>query len=96
MSGFGFYTFSDGKTYEGYYKDDKKSGYGIYTWLDGKKYSGWWDNGKQHGYGMLIKDSKIQIGEWRDGKKIEWLSDKKIAEIEEEREQLLKKNNHKD
>ena len=38
MEGFGYYTFADGKTYEGLYSNDKKHGYGVYTWLDGKKY----------------------------------------------------------
>lgn len=46
MCGFGYYTFADGKTYEGYYLNDKKHGYGIYTWTDGKCYSGWWLLGK--------------------------------------------------
>lgn len=46
MNGFGFYSFSDGKTYTGYYLNDKKHGYGIYSWTDGKSYQGWWTLGK--------------------------------------------------
>ena len=34
MEGVGVYTWSDGRIYEGEYKDDKKHGYGIYTWAD--------------------------------------------------------------
>ena len=45
---------------------------------------------------MLIKGSKIQIGEWKDGKKLEWLSEEKIKEMDIEREQLLKRNHPKD
>ena len=46
MQGFGFYTFADGKKYQGFFTNDKKHGYGVYTWLDGKQYQGWWTNGK--------------------------------------------------
>ena len=42
MHGFGVFTFSDGKTYEGFYFNDKKHGYGIFSWLNGKRYEGWW------------------------------------------------------
>jgi hypothetical protein len=52
MDGFGIYTWSDGRTYEGFYKEDKKHGYGIYKWSDSKSYSGWWYQGKQHGLGI--------------------------------------------
>ena len=34
MEGIGFYSWSDGRRYEGQYKDDKKHGFGIYTWAD--------------------------------------------------------------
>ena len=51
MHGFGHFTFSDGKTYEGFYSNDKKHGYGIFTWLNHqdntiKRYEGWWTEGK--------------------------------------------------
>lgn len=42
----GVYLWSDGRKYEGEYKDDKKNGYGIYIWADGRKYFGWWSKGK--------------------------------------------------
>jgi len=44
-SGFGVNKMADGKTYIGFFKDDKKHGYGIYQW-DGKEYSGWWTENK--------------------------------------------------
>ena len=34
MDEFGLYTWSDGRMYDGFYKDDKKHSYGIYTWSD--------------------------------------------------------------
>ena len=49
---YGIMNFSDGRVYEGDYKDDKKHGFGIYTWSDGRKYQGYWARGKQHGLGM--------------------------------------------
>jgi hypothetical protein len=46
MHGIGIYVYVDGVTYEGQYKDDKKTGYGLYFWTDGRKYEGSWYNGK--------------------------------------------------
>jgi len=37
--------YSDGSTYTGSYKDDKKHGFGIYKWNDGKVYEGSWKEG---------------------------------------------------
>lgn len=70
MHGFGKFTFSDGKSYEGFYSNDKKHGYGIFTWLNGKRYEGWWTDGKQDGYGILIDKQKRQFGIWKVGSKI--------------------------
>lgn len=60
MEGIGIYVWSDGRRYEGLYKDDKKHGFGIYTWADGRCYEGYWYRGKQHGIGSYIvpKESK--------------------------------------
>jgi hypothetical protein len=30
------FTWSDGRKYEGEYKDDKKHGYGVFDWPDGR------------------------------------------------------------
>lgn len=46
MEGMGIYTWSDGRTYDGEYLDDKKHGYGIYIWADGRVYEGNWNGGK--------------------------------------------------
>jgi hypothetical protein len=52
MHGFGIFTWSDGRKYEGMYHEDKKEGRGVFTWPDGRKYDGQWKNGKQHGLGI--------------------------------------------
>jgi hypothetical protein len=83
MDEFGFYSWQDGRKYEGFYKDDKKHGYGIYTWSDQKKYAGWWCNGKQHGLGVFIsKEGKKKLGVWEDGKKLRWLTQEEANGIE--------------
>ncbi len=46
MHGFGKFRFADGKSYEGFYSNDKKAGYGVFCWLNGKRYEGWWTDGK--------------------------------------------------
>jgi len=35
MEGRGLFTWSDGRKYDGEYKDDKKHGYGVFEWPDG-------------------------------------------------------------
>ena len=86
MDDFGIYTWQDGRTYEGFYQDDKKHGYGVYTWSDQKKYAGWWSNGKQHGIGVFIsKEGKKKMGLWEDGKKIRWFNSEEVKLIESEK-----------
>ena len=49
MHGFGNFTFADGKTYCGFYSNDKKHGYGIFTWTNTsvqRRFEGWWTEGK--------------------------------------------------
>ena len=36
MDGYGVYTWSDGRRYEGQFLKDKKHGKGIHTWADGR------------------------------------------------------------
>ena len=42
MNGKGVYEWSDGRIYEGEYKNDKKDGFGKYWWGDGRSYEGYW------------------------------------------------------
>ena len=75
MHGQGIYTWADGRKYEGHYVDDKKNGYGIYTWADGRKYEGNWKDGKQHGIGKYTTDGNEKIGEWANGKRLNWIEE---------------------
>jgi len=79
MEGLGKYKWSDGRIFEGEYKNDKKQGFGIYRWVDNREYQGNWSDGKQHGLGRYIvmeKEAdgrevrKVKFGLWEDGKRI--------------------------
>ena len=49
----GYFTYDDGSTYEGEFKDGRVHGYGTYTWADGTTYAGVFDAGLPHGEGRL-------------------------------------------
>jgi hypothetical protein len=74
MEGNGIFAWPDKKRYAGSYKQDNKQGYGVFIWPDNKKYEGLWLNGKQHGYGVFTNNGVCQMGEWKVGKKIRWIS----------------------
>ena len=46
MHGYGEYSWSDGRRYEGEFNNDLKNGRGTFIWPDGRKYEGEWLNGK--------------------------------------------------
>ena len=77
MEGTGIFQFPDGKIYKGRYQNNQKHGFGVFNWPNGKKYSGLWKNGKQNGKGELLKDGRLRTGIFKNGKPIEWLSEKK-------------------
>ena len=74
MHGKGEFTWPDSKVYIGEYRNDKKEGYGIFTWPDGKIYKGEWIDGSQHGYGIFISTGEYKLGEFVNGKKINWIN----------------------
>ena len=74
MEGNGIFVWPDKKRYAGSYRQDNKHGYGVFLWPDNKKYEGNWLNGKQHGYGIFTNNGVSQMGEWKVGKKIRWIS----------------------
>jgi RHS repeat-associated protein len=49
MNGTGLYTFKDGSTYEGEFKDDLKSGFGKRNYMNGDVYEGEWKKDKING-----------------------------------------------
>lgn len=49
----GVYEWSDGRKYEGQWKNNKMEGYGIFTWPDGRRYEGEYIDDKKEGKGVF-------------------------------------------
>jgi len=63
------FTWENGSSYVGEWKDGKKHGQGTYTSHVGTKYVGEWKDGKKHGQGTETWSSGWKyVGEWREGK----------------------------
>ena len=61
--------WSDGRKYEGDWKNNKMHGNGMYTWADGRKYMGEYVDDRKHGYGEFIwPDGRSYKGDWVKGK----------------------------
>ena len=45
MSGQGIYTFKNGDSYDGHWKNDKREGQGTLIYSNGDRYVGEWKNG---------------------------------------------------
>lgn len=85
MNGYGLFTWKDGRSYRGEYKDDKKHNFGIYVGVEGKRYEGYWENGNQKNLGKYYKkDGTIKIGYFDDAQN--------LKPIEDEEEISLKNN----
>ena len=55
----GIFTWPNGDTYEGEYKDDIRNGFGIYKYKDGNRYEGEWKNDQKNGKGKELILFKI-------------------------------------
>lgn len=75
MEGRGTESWSDGRRYEGDFKNGKKDGEGTFIWPNGNKYIGSWRADKQHGIGIYYsaKDGSKKQGEWVNGKRHAWI-----------------------
>ena len=63
------YTWTNGTTYIGEWKNDRMHGQGNLTYADGGQYIGAFKNGKSNGQGTFFWASGAQhTGEWTDGK----------------------------
>ena len=67
------YTWKNGSTYVGEWKDDKKNGQGKYIYGkgngEGDKYEGEWKDDKKHGKGKYIWSNGDKfVGEFKDDK----------------------------
>lgn len=68
--GCGHYTFANGESYFGEWRDNKFDGYGLCLWSDGRKYRGMFKEGKRYGFGMFTWPSGCKYeGEWLDDKR---------------------------
>jgi hypothetical protein len=65
----GIYSWLDGRSYRGEWKDNNMDGYGIYKWNDGRVYQGEYRDDKKHGYGIYKwNDGREYQGHWALGK----------------------------
>ncbi|MCL2378330.1 MAG: TIR domain-containing protein [Defluviitaleaceae bacterium] len=77
-TGKGKYTWHDGRTYIGQWKDGECQGKGKLINRDGRIYEGEWKDNKAHGKGKFTwPDGRIYKGEWKGNKahgkgKLEW------------------------
>ena len=63
--GCGTYHWSSGDTYEGDFRNNKRTGHGIYRWADGTVYEGAFLDGKITGYGTKRwTNGTVYEGEW--------------------------------
>jgi len=85
--------WSDGNSYDGYYKAGLKEGKGIYKWADGSSYAGEWKNSNMEGRGTYkwpngdVYEGEIKAGnregkgimKWADGEMYDgqWKADKR-------------------
>jgi hypothetical protein len=62
MHGKGVLTCSDGRSYSGFFLNDKKHFHGVYHWANGNEYEGEWFYGKQDGYGVFREPYEKKSG----------------------------------
>jgi|SRR5271157_5104214 len=70
LNGTGTFHFSNGKIYEGQWKDGKREGQGTFSLPNGTKYIGQWKNDKMEGHGTVTYPGGEQyVGQLKDGKR---------------------------
>jgi len=61
--------YTNGATYQGKMKDDKREGFGTFIWQDGSIYEGYWKDNKPSGAGRILHiKGDYYIGDWVNGK----------------------------
>ena len=69
IEGEGAYTYPDGRSYVGEFRNGMRNGYGILEFPSGEIYEGQWRDDKKNGRGILIwPDGEKYVGGFRDGK----------------------------
>ena len=62
----------------------------MFSWTDGRIYTGEWLDGKQDGYGEYTNTAKeLKHGIWKEGKRLNWISDNQYDEYMEKRNATL-------
>ena len=76
IEGDGESKWADGREYQGHFKNGKEDGEGTFKFSNGNIYIGKFHEGKMHGFAIFIDVEKSfkRHGEWREGKRIAWLS----------------------
>ena len=98
-TGKGKITYKNGNTFEGEWKNGKKSGQGILKFKTGKKYEGTWSNGKKNGqFKITYKNGDTRVGTFsptglsgpvtftpKGGEPVQetWKDSKKLLDIED-------------
>ena len=83
---YGSYTWYDGSTYEGTWKDNQKTGSAVYKDANGDTYVGEWKSNRRSGEGVYSwKDGRVWLGQWKDGEPhgrfIQYGADKSIERM---------------
>ena len=65
----GTFAWSDGESYVGEFRNDKRSGQGTFTWSNGETYVGEFRDNKRHGGGVRYSASGLVLerGIWENG-----------------------------
>jgi hypothetical protein len=68
--------WTDGREFQGLFKDGKEEGEGTFKYANRNIYIGTFKEGKMNGFAIFIDitASTKRHGEWRDGKRVNWIS----------------------
>lgn len=64
----GIFTWTDGESFEGQYKNQDLYGWGTFTWKDGSSYHGIWTKGLRDIFGIHTFNDSTYSGEWKNDK----------------------------
>ena len=83
---YGSYTWYDGSTYEGTWKDNQKTGMAVYKDANGDTYVGEWKSNRRSGEGVYTwSDGRVWMGQWKEGEPhgrfIQYAPDKSIERM---------------
>jgi hypothetical protein len=83
---YGSYTWYDGSTYEGTWKDNQKTGMAVYKDANGDTYVGEWKMNRRSGEGVYTwADGRVWLGQWKEGEPhgrfVQYAPDKSIERM---------------